>query len=91
MKLEEVEVAYRNKVRELKQHEETEIMPSTTTSSGNIAQIVDKAAKEVKGVEEKPVKNPWMEGRDKEKQTMRAIINGELTRMNNFRERQVQA
>ena len=92
LKLEEVEIAYKNRVRELmEEYEETEIMPSTATSWGIIAEIVNKAAEEVCGVEEKPVENPWMEGRDEEIQTMRARINGELTRRNNLRERQVQA
>ena len=77
---EETELRYRQKV--------TEIMASKELNDGDrtqydkIAEAVTTAAKEVCGIQEKTIENPWMLDKDEEVRVLRARINGAITRSN---------
>ena len=77
----EIQERYRERVTELlADHEEND---EDTTNWNAIAEVVNTAAKEVCGVQEKSIENPWMLDKDEEVRILRARINGAITRRNN--------
>ena len=82
----EISRSYQEKVNEIL--EERENADQDTTDWKDITDVVTKAAMEVCGVEDKPIENPWMIGRDTEIQGMRARINAAITNRNDLIVRQ---
>ena len=80
---------YREKVQEIIENRDNgdnndQNNENTVTNWDEIAEIVTTAAKEVCGVQEKEIENPWMIGRDVQIQEMRTRINAALTLRNDL-------
>ena len=90
LKNDDIARSYREKVEELLQElegDDPENGPLENTNWESIAEVVNKAAEEVCGIEERKIENPWMAEREEEIQVMRARINGAITRRNTGMER----
>lgn len=83
-------MAFRGKINEL-MIENVGERNEETTNWNYISNLVNKAAMEVCGVEERKVENPWMVDKEEELEQMRRAINNALNRRNQALERQVGA
>ena len=77
---EETEIRYRQKVTENMANQDWQ--DEDRTQYNKITEVVTSAAKEVCGVQEKTIENPWMLDKDEEIRVLRSRINGAITRRN---------
>ena len=85
----EVKQRYREKVAEIMEEENDQIVEKAADSTkwDRISGIVNRAAKETCGVTEKPIENPWLVDKDEEINQMRSRITNALDRRNEIMER----
>ena len=88
----EKKISYRNRVREILEEREANGNPDQDeglqkTNWNEITDIVTEAAKDVCGIAEKPIEDPWMADKDEIIQGMRLRISQAITRRNDILER----
>ena len=92
-RLKEPEVAQQFKIKtgeildELDNNDEEDENEGETTNWKKITDTLTRAAKDVCGVKERHIENPWMVGKEVHVERMRGVINGALERRNNLMER----
>ena len=81
----EKKITFRNKINEILEERQDRVQNNNSTQWDEISEVVMKAAKEVCGLMEKRIENPWMVDKDEEVGVMRHRITTAIGRRNELR------
>ena len=81
----EKKITFRNKINEILEERQDRVQNNDSTQWDEISEVVMKAAKEVCGLMEKRIENPWMVDKDEEVGVMRHRITTAIGRRNELR------